>query len=87
MLFPAFRKVPNSAFDQDLIRLCMQMPHPFIESCYKGMYLTYVRYCKFTNPNVHQGQLFMAQCVVELFGIDLNVAYEVCSKICNAGVP
>ena len=53
------------------------MPHPFIESCYKGMYLTYVRYCKFTNPNVHQGQLFMAQCVVELFGIDLNVAYEV----------
>ena len=32
---------------------------------------------KFTNANVAQGQHFMAQCVVEIFGLDLNVAYEV----------
>lgn len=57
--------------------LHVQMPHPFIESCYKGMYLTFVRCCKFTNPNVKEGQTFMAQCVVELFGLDFNVAYEV----------
>lgn len=57
--------------------LQVQMPHPFIESCYKGIYLTFVRCCKFTNPNVKEGQTFMAQCVVELFGLDFNVAYEV----------
>ena len=57
-------------------RLSLEMPHPFIEACFKGLYLTYVRQVKFTNVNVYQGQLFMAQCVVELFGLDMNVAYE-----------
>ena len=52
------------------------MSYPFIEGCYKGLYLTFVRYSKFSNANVAAGQAFMAQCVVELFGLDLNVAYE-----------
>ncbi|EKX36874.1 hypothetical protein GUITHDRAFT_78618, partial [Guillardia theta CCMP2712] len=57
-------------------RLAVEMPYPFIDGCYKGLYLTYVRHCKFTNLNVIEGQAFMAQCVVELFGLDKNIAYE-----------
>jgi hypothetical protein len=53
-------------------RLALEMPFPFIEGCFKGLYLTYVRHCKFTNANVAPGQAFMAQCVVELFGLDLK---------------
>ena len=42
------------------------MPYPFIEGCFKGLYLTFVRYSKFSNAAVAAGQAFMAQCVVEV---------------------
>jgi len=42
------------------------MPYPFIEGCFKGLYLTFVRYSKFSNATVAAGQAFMAQCVVEV---------------------
>ena len=37
-------------------RLALEMPYPFIEGCYKGLYLTFVRHSKFTNSNVSAGQ-------------------------------
>ena len=57
-------------------RLALEMPYPFIEGCFKGLYLTYIRHSKFSSAAAAAGQMFMAQCVIELFGLDLNVAYE-----------
>ena len=37
---------------------------------------------KFTNVNVAAGQAFMAQCVVELFGLDLRYCVCVCVCVC-----
>ena len=56
-------------------RLALEMPYPFIEGCYKGLYLTFVRHSKFTNSNVSAGQ-------ANLFKSQLYSAYSVILEMC-----
>ncbi|CAG8450512.1 16190_t:CDS:10 [Acaulospora colombiana] len=57
-------------------RLASTVPPPFIDLCLKGIYTTFVRYCKdttaFTIPSIN----LMRNCAVEIYGIDLKSSYQ-----------
>eukprot|EP01127_Copromyxa_protea_P009169 TRINITY_DN2141_c0_g1_i1.p1 TRINITY_DN2141_c0_g1~~TRINITY_DN2141_c0_g1_i1.p1 ORF type:complete len:709 (-),score=206.78 TRINITY_DN2141_c0_g1_i1:52-2178(-) len=57
-------------------QLAIDLPFPFIESCLKGIYITYVRNAKFTNEKTQGLINFMTNCVVELYGLDSSSAYS-----------
>eukprot|EP00033_Pygsuia_biforma_P003687 GCRY01004039.1.p1 GENE.GCRY01004039.1~~GCRY01004039.1.p1 ORF type:complete len:472 (+),score=162.88 GCRY01004039.1:38-1417(+) len=57
-------------------KMAIALPYPFISSCFKGMYLTFVSHSKFTNQATQPLINFMMNSVVELYGLDLNTAYE-----------
>ena len=46
-----------------------------LEPCVKAMYLAYVKNCKFTSPNTLPSISFMKRSLVEMFGLDHNLAY------------
>jgi len=48
---------------------------PLLESCVKAMYLSYVKNCKFTSPSTLPSINFMKRSLVELLGLDHNLAY------------
>ncbi|CAG8667731.1 12507_t:CDS:10, partial [Acaulospora morrowiae] len=57
-------------------KLASTAPPPFIDFCLKGIYTTFVRYCKdtttFTIPSIN----LMSNCAVEIYGIDLKSSYQ-----------
>lgn len=57
-------------------RMALDFPYPFIGSCLKGIYLTYVRNAKFTNPKTLPLINFMSNCVTEIYGLDWNLSYQ-----------
>uniref|UniRef100_A0A7S2G439 Nucleolar complex protein 2 homolog n=2 Tax=Octactis speculum TaxID=3111310 RepID=A0A7S2G439_9STRA len=61
-----------------LRQLAVTQPFPFIEDCFKGLYLTYARNSKFISQDSLPAITFMGNCVVELFGVDLNSCYQHC---------
>ena len=48
---------------------------PLLEPCVKAMYLSYVKNCKFTSPSTLPSISFMKRSLVEMFGLDHNMAY------------
>jgi len=46
-----------------------------LEPCVKAMYLAYVKNCKFTSPGTLPSISFMKRSLVEMFGLDHNLAY------------
>ena len=46
-----------------------------LEPCVKAMYLSYVKNCKFTSPSTLPNISFMKRSLVEMFGLDHNLAY------------
>ena len=57
-------------------QLVIVSPYPFIEIALKGIYLTFVRNCKFPTPSMRPTLNFMLNSVVELFRLDLSAAYQ-----------
>ncbi len=57
-------------------RMALDFPYPFIGNCLKGVYLTYVRNAKFTNPKTLPLINFMSNCVTEIYGLDWNLSYQ-----------
>ena len=57
-------------------QMAIVSPYPFIEICMKGMYLTFVRNCKFPTPSVRPTLAFMLNSVVEIYRLDPNAAYQ-----------
>ncbi|CAG8793602.1 10961_t:CDS:10, partial [Gigaspora margarita] len=57
-------------------KLASIAPPPFIDLCLKGIYTTFVRYCKettiFTIPSIN----LMCNCAVEMYGINLKSSYQ-----------
>ena len=51
-------------------------PYPFIEIALKGIYLTFIRNCKFPTPSTKPTLAFMLNSVVELYALDLSSAYQ-----------
>jgi len=56
--------------------LAINIPYPFIETCLKGIYLTYVRNSKFTNAKTISLITFLSNCVIELYGLDFVSSYQ-----------
>jgi nucleolar complex protein 2 len=57
-------------------KLATTASDPMLEYALKGVYLAYVRNCKFvTNKNLPMIQ-FMSNCVVEIYGLDLIMSYQ-----------
>ncbi|KAJ7189637.1 hypothetical protein O6H91_Y531600 [Diphasiastrum complanatum] len=56
--------------------MAIQLGTDYLEACLKGIYKEYTANSRFVNatslPHIH----FMANCAVELFGIDLAVSYQ-----------
>lgn len=48
----------------------------FVEDCFRMIYLTYTRTAKQFNENSYQRIIFMSQCIVELYQLDLTIAYQ-----------
>jgi len=46
-----------------------------LEQCVKAMYLSYIKNCKFTSPSTLPNISFMKRSLVEMFGLDHNLAY------------
>eukprot|EP00729_Bicosta_minor_P007451 gene7451-24512_t len=57
-------------------QMAIVSPYPFIEVCMKGMYLTFVRNCRFPTPSVRPTLAFMLNSVVEIYRLDPNAAYQ-----------
>ncbi|CAG8470161.1 28778_t:CDS:10, partial [Dentiscutata erythropus] len=57
-------------------KLASVAPPPFIDLCLKGIYTTFVRYCKettiFTIPSIN----LMSNCAVDIYGINLKSSYQ-----------
>ncbi|CAG8455292.1 10089_t:CDS:10 [Paraglomus occultum] len=51
-------------------------PKPFVETCLKGIYMTFVRSCQTTTTHTLPGINLMRNCGVQVFGIDLNTSYQ-----------
>jgi len=48
---------------------------PLLEPCVKAMYMAYVKNCKFTSPSTLPSISFMKRSLVEMLGLDHNLAY------------
>ncbi|KAG7033357.1 Nucleolar complex protein 2-like protein, partial [Cucurbita argyrosperma subsp. argyrosperma] len=56
--------------------LCIRLGSDCLDECYKGMYKAYVLNCQFVNATKLQHIQFLGNCVIELFRIDLSIAYQ-----------
>jgi len=57
-------------------KMALELPYPFIDHVLKGIYLTYVRNCKFVNRTTIPLVNFLCNCVVELYGLDFVSSYQ-----------
>jgi len=58
-----------------LVKLVRGNQSTLLEPAVKAMYLGYVKNCKFTSPSTLQGISFMKRSLVEMMGLDHNLAY------------
>ncbi|KAJ4980745.1 hypothetical protein NE237_031582 [Protea cynaroides] len=56
--------------------LCIRLGADCLDECFKGMYKAYVLNCQFVNATKLQHLQFLANCVIELYGVDLPTAYQ-----------
>lgn len=56
--------------------LALQMPFPFLETCLKGIFVTYMRNTKFTNEATLPHHVLLGNCVVELYGLNMASSYQ-----------
>lgn len=59
-----------------LRKMALELPYPFIDHVLKGVYLTYVRNCKFVNRTTWPLVNFLCNCVVEIYGLDFVSSYQ-----------
>ncbi|KAL6061879.1 Nucleolar Complex 2 protein [Balamuthia mandrillaris] len=57
-------------------KMATMVPYPFINSCLKGVYLTFVRNAKFVNAKNISHIQFMMNSIVELYALDERAAYQ-----------
>ena len=57
-------------------KMALELPYPFIDHILKGIYLTYVRNCKFVNRTTIPLVNFLCNCVVEIYGLDFVSSYQ-----------
>ncbi|KAL8129958.1 hypothetical protein V2J09_019113 [Rumex salicifolius] len=55
--------------------ICVRLGSDCLDECFKGMYKAYVLNCHFINATKLQHVYFLANCVTELFSVDLSTAY------------
>ncbi|CAN1253369.1 Nucleolar complex-associated protein 2, partial [Linum perenne] len=56
--------------------LCIRLGSECADECFKGMYKAYVLNCQFINAVKMQHIQFLGNCVIELFRVDLQTAYQ-----------
>lgn len=56
--------------------LCVRLGSDCLDECFKGMYKAYVLNCQFITAAKLQHVQFRANCVIELYGVDLPTAYQ-----------
>ncbi|KAG9449998.1 hypothetical protein H6P81_009963 [Aristolochia fimbriata] len=56
--------------------LCIGLGSDCLDSCFKGIYKSYIVNCTFVNASKLQHIQFLANCVTELYGVDLACAYQ-----------
>ncbi|KAL9257997.1 Nucleolar complex-associated protein 2-like protein [Drosera capensis] len=56
--------------------LCIRLGSDCLEECFKGIYKAYVMNCRFINPMKLQHLHFLRNCVVELYRVDIPMAYQ-----------
>ncbi|XP_047545383.1 nucleolar complex protein 2 homolog [Vanessa atalanta] len=59
-----------------ILRITRNQQAALLNLVLKAMYLTYVKNCKFVSPSTWPGINFMRRSLVEMFTLDLNVAYH-----------
>lgn len=59
-----------------ILRITRNQQPALLDIVLKAMYLTYVKNCKFVSPSTWPGINFMRRSLVEMFSLDLNVAYQ-----------
>ncbi|CAG8458837.1 11287_t:CDS:10 [Funneliformis caledonium] len=57
-------------------KLALTAPSPFIDLCLKGIYSTFVQYCKETSVFTITSINLMSNCAVEIFGLDFKRSYQ-----------
>ncbi|GMI09783.1 hypothetical protein TrVE_jg10215 [Triparma verrucosa] len=75
----------NDGSDDNVVRLeaflrirqlALTQPFPFIEDCLKSTYLAYAKFAKFTNESTLPTITFLGNCIVELYSLDADSAYQ-----------
>ncbi|CAM8919429.1 unnamed protein product [Rhodiola kirilowii] len=56
--------------------LCVRLGSDAVDECFKGIYKAYVLNCHFVNAAKLKHLQFLANCVIELLGVDLPAAYQ-----------
>eukprot|EP00261_Vitis_vinifera_P020651 XP_010651572.1 PREDICTED: nucleolar complex protein 2 homolog isoform X1 [Vitis vinifera] len=56
--------------------LCIRLGSDCLDECFKGIYRAYVLNCQFVNAVKLQHIQFLGNCVIELLGVDLPIAYQ-----------
>ncbi|CAM8913517.1 unnamed protein product [Rhodiola kirilowii] len=56
--------------------LCVRLGSDAVDECLKGIYKVYVLNCHFVNAAKLKHLQFLANCVIELLGVDLPAAYQ-----------
>jgi nucleolar complex protein 2 len=57
-------------------RLCKAEPKKLLPLTLKGMYLTYVRHTKTSNPSALPRVNFFVACITDIFGMDMELSYQ-----------
>ncbi|CAI2162807.1 7296_t:CDS:10 [Funneliformis geosporum] len=57
-------------------KLALTAPSPFIDLCLKGIYSTFVQFCKETSVFTISSINLMSNCAVEIYGLDFKRSYQ-----------
>lgn len=57
-------------------QLGVALPYPFVEHCFKGLYLAYAQACRSTSRQALPHIVLMASCYVDLCAVDAHAAYR-----------
>lgn len=57
-------------------QLGITLPYPFIEHCFKGLYLAYAQACRSTSRQALPHIVLMSSCYVDLCAVDAHAAYR-----------
>eukprot|EP01050_Picozoa_sp_SAG11_P031671 SAG11_NODE_9944_length_867_cov_1.238281_2_plen_66_part_00 len=53
------------------------LPKKLLPLAMKGMYLTYIRHAKVSNPKSLPRLNFFVACITDVFGMNVQLAYEI----------